>query len=139
MKILLDTNIVLTYLSGREDPYSDACEQIMLLLAEGKAEGFIAFHTLSTVWYVTRKVPDLTRRAYIRSLCTLLTVVGADNSTILASLEKADFTDFEDALQDCCAQTAGVDCIITANIKDFEHHSVIPAKTPDAFLTDISL
>ena len=42
MKVLIDTNVALTYLSGREDPFSEAVNQIMLLCARGKIEAAIA-------------------------------------------------------------------------------------------------
>ena len=51
MKALIDTNVALTYASGREDPFSDATDAIMLMCAQEKIEGAIAFHSLSTIWY----------------------------------------------------------------------------------------
>ena len=134
MKVLLDTNIVLTYLSGRDDKYTDECRSIMQLCAEEKIEGVIAFHSLSTIWYVTRKAPDGLRRSYIREICSLLTVSGADNQAVLEAVNNTRFLDFEDALQDCCAIEASCDYIITANIKDFKENSMIDAVTPEEFL-----
>ena len=69
---------------------------------------------------MSRKVPDDERRKWIRKLCTLLTVSGADNELILRAIDNADFRDFEDALQDCCAGTFHADYTITANTKDFK-------------------
>ena len=134
MKALIDTNVALTYASGREDPFSDATDAIMLMCAQEKIEGAIAFHSLSTIWYHARKLPDETRRDWIRQLCELLTVTGADNASVLAAVDNAEFKDFEDALQVCCAETFQADLIVTANVKDFRGHSGIPALTPDEFL-----
>lgn len=139
MKVLLDTNIILTYLSGRDDPYSAACETVMRLIAEEKIEGCVALHSLSTVWHVTRKAPDAERRGYIRQICVLLTVAGASNEAILDAVDNTDFTDFENALQDCCADSEDADYIVTANIKDFRGHSKVKAITPDELLSLLAL
>ncbi|MBR1685502.1 MAG: PIN domain-containing protein [Clostridia bacterium] len=138
MRALIDTNVALTYVSGREDKFSEQSDKIMLMCAEEKVDGYLAFHSLSTIWYVTRKVPDEIRRDWIKQICTVLTVVGAENSTILSAVEDTDFTDFEDALQDCCAIDAEVDYIVTVNTNDFINHSRTKAVTPEEFLTIVT-
>ncbi len=50
MKVLIDTNVAITYISGRSDPYAFETEKIMLLCAQEKIEGVLAFHSLSTIW-----------------------------------------------------------------------------------------
>ncbi len=135
MRILIDTNVAITYISGRNDPFVAEIEQIMRLCAEEQIEGVLAFHSLSTIWYVTRKAPDAERRKWIRQLCTLLTVSGADNQLILDAIEKEDFRDFEDALQDCCAQESGAEYIVTVNKRDFAGHSTVLPLTPKEFLS----
>ena len=134
MKVLIDTNVALTYVSGREDKFSDQSDKIMLLCAEEKIDGLLAFHSLSTIWYVTRKIPDEIRREWIKQLCTILTVVGAENATILDAVADTGFIDFEDALQDCCAIDSDADYIVTVNMKDFVGHSKTKAVTPDELL-----
>lgn len=134
MRVLIDTNVALNYFSGREDKYSVESEKIMLMCAEEKIDGVIAFHSLSTFWYVTRKVPEATRREWLRQICELLTISWADNDAVKAAVENSNFPDFEDALQDCCAVTVEADYIITVNTKDFAGHSKTPAVTPAEFL-----
>ena len=135
MRILLDTNILITYLSGREDPYSTECEKIVQMCSDEAVEGVVAFHSLSTIWYLTRKAPENLRRGYIKQICVLFDIAGATNGSVLKAIENQEFRDFEDALQDCCAVETDCDYIITANIKDFTDHSIVPAITPDAFIT----
>ena len=106
MRILLDTNILMTYFSGREDYYSSECEKIVEMCANEKIEGAVAFHSLSTIWYITRKAPEELRRAFIKRICVLFTIAGAGNEAVLEAIENWDFPDFEDALQDCCAAEA---------------------------------
>lgn len=133
MRVLIDTNVALTYLSGREDPFSKEIDIIMRKCAEEKLDGAIALHSLSIIWYHTRKLPEQTRRDWIRLLCELLTVSGADNESVLDAVDNVEFRDFEDALQNCCAASFNSDYIITVNIKDFEKSSV-KALTPGEFI-----
>lgn len=134
MRILIDTNIALTYLSGRDDPFSNDIDTIFRKCAEEEIEGTIALHSLSIIWYQTRKLPEETRRDWIKQICELLTVSGTDNDSVLKAIENVDFKDFEDALQDCCAKTFNAEYTITANIKDYKGVSTIPALTPKEFL-----
>ena len=134
IRALIDTNVVFTFLSGRMDSGAKECETIMMRCAQGRFEGCIALHSLSTIWYLTRKAPDSLRRRYIRQICRLLTVCGTDNEALLAAIDHTDFKDFEDAMQDCCAAEAECDVIVTANIHDYAGHSSVPAVTPEQFL-----
>ena len=44
MKVLIDANVAITYISGRDDPFSSEIEKIMRLCAEEKIEVYcIAF------------------------------------------------------------------------------------------------
>ena len=94
--------------------------------------GYIAFHTLPTIWYVLRKWDDCKRRQSLKDLCEIFTVASATQSEILSAIENDSFSDFEDCLQDKCAKDIGADYIITCNIRDFEN-SEVPAVTPDEF------
>ena len=134
MKVLLDANVALTYLTGRDDQFSEAVNQIMLMCAKEKIEGAIAFHSLSIIWYQGRKLPENVRRDWIKQLCQLLTVSSADNEDLLNAVDDTDFKDFEDAMQDCCAVRFHADFIITANIKDYKGHSNTIPLTPNDFL-----
>ena len=121
-------------MSGREDPFSNEVDVIMQKCAKEEIEGALAFHSLSTIWYQTRKLPETTRRDWIKQLCELLTISGADNKAVLGAINDKDFKDFEDALQDCCAAAFEADYTITVNVKDFKGVSKIPALTPKEFL-----
>lgn len=134
MKILIDTNVAITYISGRKDPFSQQIETVFRLCAEERVDGYLAVHSLSTIWYVSRKAPEKDRRAWLKKLCTIFTVSGADNPSILQAIDNTEFRDFEDALQDCCASVADVDYIVTVNKRDFDGHSTVPAVTPEEFI-----
>lgn len=135
MEILIDTNIALTYLTGREDRFSASVDQIFDWIAEGRISACLAFHSLSTIWYVLRKkYSEEKRREILSALCLAVEVVSAPREEILDALRKSVFRDFEDCLQDKCAKTAGADYIITANIKDFRF-SEARALDPDEFVS----
>lgn len=134
MKVLIDANVLLTYVTLREDTFSNEAAQIIDMCATGKIQGFIAFHTLSILWYVLRKVPDEIRRDTIKQICEILDVAYTDKQAVLEAIGNVGFKDFEDNLQDCCAKSVGADYIVTANVNDFAGHSKVPAVAPDEFI-----
>lgn len=131
--VLIDTNILLNYITNREDEFLDSSIRIVEMCANGDLRGYIAFHTLSTLWYVLRKRTDKERRQNLRDICQIFQVTSASQKEILDAIERDSFTDFEDCLQDKCAKEVGADYIITCNLKDFAL-SEIPAITPKDFV-----
>ena len=106
----------------------------MNLCALKEIEGYMAFHSLSTLWYVMRKeCPDTERRRQLKNVCKVLTVVGAEQDAILDAIDRDSFKDFEDCLQDKCAAGVHADYLITCNIKDYTE-SETKAVTPAEFL-----
>lgn len=69
--MLLDTNVLLTYVSGREDDYSDSVEKIINYCVEEEVNGFVAFHSLSIIWNVARKRPEEERRQWLQEICEI--------------------------------------------------------------------
>ena len=133
MVVLIDTNILLNYLTNRDDDYLKQSIRIVEMCAKGECIGYIAFHTLSTLWYVLSKRSDKERRENLRDICEIFIVASASQKEILDAIDKDSFSDFEDCLQDKCAKEIGADYIITCNTKDFEN-SEIPAVNPIEFL-----
>ena len=134
MVVLIDTNILLNYLTNREDAYLEQSMRIVEMCAKGECMGYIAFHTLSKLWYVLRRRSDKERRQNLWDICEIFTVASASQREILDAINKDSFSDFEDCLQDKCAKEIGADCIITCNTKDFEN-SEVPAVNPKEFLS----
>ena len=131
--LLIDTNVLLNYITNREDIYLEQSVEVVRKCAVGECTGYIAFHTLSTLWYVLRKRSGASRRQNLKDICEIFTVATASQAEILDAIEKDNFTDFEDCLQDKCAKNIGADYIITCNVRDFEN-SEIPAITPVDFI-----
>lgn len=132
MVLLIDTNVLLNYVTNRQDKYLQQSIEIVRLCASGICDGYIAFYSLSTLWYVLRKRSDSERRQILRDLCEIFSVAAASQDKILDAISKDSFEDFEDCLQDKCAKEVNADFIITCNIEDFQA-SEVPAVTPAEF------
>ena len=133
MRALIDTNVLVDYVSRREPYYedarkiADACKELLF-------EGCIAAHSIPDIYYILRKTMSAPkRREALRIVCQIFEVVKLDDKKLLSALDDADFTDFEDCLQSLCALDFHADYIVTRNPKDFAR-SGIPAITPDEFL-----
>jgi len=132
MVLLLDINIILDYLLKREEFYYNA-KRIIEKCSDENINGCIALHTITTLWYLLRKVPDDRRRFALKSICELLQIVGTTHDEVVKALDTPEFKDFEDCIQTKCAKTAKADYIITRNKQDFSE-SEIPVLTPQEWL-----
>lgn len=135
---LIDTNVIINFITKREDPYKNECFKIMQLCAENAFEGYIAFHSLSIIWYVIKKIEtEAKARAWLSDLCDLLTVTGATQEQIKEAIKNQNFHDFEDCLQDECAVHVNAEYIVTCNTKDFKNAKT-SVVTPDVFIKIIT-
>ena len=133
MVLLIDANVILNYLLQRDDNELDGSNAIIEKCASLDCVGYIAFHTLSILWYVLRKKDEKIRREYLKTICEIFTVASASQDEILKAIENSEFKDFEDCLQDKCAKDVGADYIITCNVKDYIN-SEVEAITPSEFI-----
>ncbi|MBR6200200.1 MAG: PIN domain-containing protein [Spirochaetales bacterium] len=133
MRILIDTNVLLDFLTKRPDFFKDACDVIAFCVND-KIEGFIAAHSVVNAFYLMRKdYLHSERRKIILNVLKCLSIVDIDEEKIISSLENEEFTDFEDCLQDECAEEIRADYIVTRDMNDFTK-SKIPAITPSDFV-----
>lgn len=134
--VLIDTNIFIDVLQDRI-PFTDNSQAVIGLVTQKKIKGAVAAHSITNLWYILRKThSDEERRNYLLSLFELFDVVSIDKNRLVAALEKSDFKDFEDCLQDECAYAINADYIITRNAKDSES-SMVKALTPEEFLENL--
>lgn len=128
----------MNFITKRDDFYKEACVEIIKLCAENVVEGYVAFHSLATIWYVIKKQEsEGEARAWLADICDILTVTGATQEQVKEAINNLDFRDFEDCLQDECAVHANVQYIVTCNIKDFQYAKT-PVVTPDDFVAMIA-
>lgn len=132
MVILVDTNVVIDFLLTRE-PFFDASAEVIRGCADGEVEGYIAFHSIPNLWYILRKISEEKRRKWLSDICSFLRVAGAKHEDVVKAIKMKEFRDFEDCLQDRCAESIGADFILTRNTEDFEG-SVVRAIAPEEFL-----
>lgn len=130
---LIDTNVIINFITKREDPYKDACFEVMRLCAENVFKDYDAFHPLSIIWYVVRRQETEEKaRAWLNNICEILTVTGATQEQVKEAIKNLNFRDFEDCLQDECAVNANAEYIVTYNVKDFRYAKT-SVVTPDVF------
>ena len=132
MRALIDTNVLIDYISRREPHYStafkivDACDKSVFV-------GCIAAHSIPDIYYILRKShTPAKRREALLLMCKIFEVESLDKRKLVDALADERFTDFEDCLQSLSALKFRADYIVTRNPKDFER-SAIPALTPDEF------
>lgn len=133
MVALIDTNVLMNFLLGRDDPQLDSSLETVRRCVLNEFKGVIAFHTLSTIWYAERRCTEDMRRNDLRTICRIFTVAAATHKAVESAVENSGFRDFEDCLQYICAETAEAYCIVTCNTRDFSV-SPIPAVTPSEFI-----
>ena len=137
MKILVDTNVIIDALTGRE-PFREAAEQIFLLAANQIEDMYITASSATDIYYLTRKHLHDTDQAKntmakLYELFHILDVTSSDCREALSSGVK----DYKDAVIASCAGRNRMDYIVTRNIRDYEH-SKVKALLPDELLKLIS-
>lgn len=119
MKLLVDTNIVLDVVLERGESAMEAA-QLLSVIEEGKADGYVAGHSVTTVYYVVSRTKDEgTARQAVSDLLDILEVIPPNDATFRRALT-LPMRDYEDAVQAACALKIGADYIVTRNVKDFE-------------------
>ena len=137
MKILVDTNVIIDALTGRE-PFRESAEQIFLFAANQIEDMYITATSATDIYYLIRKHLHNTEQskntmAKLYELFSILDVTAKDCQDALLT----DMQDYEDAVISCCAKRNQIDYIVTRNIKDYEHAKV-RALLPNAFINLVS-
>lgn len=133
MDVLIDTNVLIDVIAHR-DSFFEASKAVYDGCKNGKYNGFLAVHTITNMNYILRKeLADEERRQTLLAIMKVFDVVGLDSPKLISALERSNFPDFEDCLQDECAIDIHADYIITRNKDDFAA-SRIKAVTPVEFL-----
>ena len=137
MVILIDTNVILDYLTSRK-PFVDIANDVLDLCFQQKCSGYIATHSITNIFYILRKQFSVSeRKKLLIDLCEFIEVAGIQKEQVIDALTNEDFDDFEDCLQVECAKMVNADYIITRDIEDFST-SEIPAILPKDFLEIIA-
>lgn len=138
MKVFLDTNILIDFISGRQ-PFAHEAIVFFQLADDKEIELMVSDLTIVNTVYVLRRLHYALTDIYetlneVRSLLTV-TPMGAE---VIDHCLQARSNDFEDEAQYYSAIMAGADYIITRNKKDFpaETHNVV---TPQEFFNEMNI
>ena len=137
MKILVDTNIIIDALTGRE-PFRESAEQIFLLAANQIEEMYITAGSATDIYYLIRKYlhnaeQSKNTMSKLYQLFGILDVTANDCQDALL----LDIKDYEDAVVSCCAKRNQMNYIVTRNVKDYKQ-SKVKALLPDDFVKLVS-
>lgn len=99
MVVLIDTNVILDYLLERQPQFIYA-DSVFSQCRTKRVKGFVAFHSISTIWYLLRKRPQAESRSLLTQVTDLLTVTSASHEEVVNAIKNENFSDFEDCLQE---------------------------------------
>jgi len=120
MKIFLDTNIVIDFLSGRE-PFADDAIALFQLADNHEVELIVTDLTLVNTVYVLQRLHHPIDSIYevLNNIRPLISIVPIGEAVIDMCLRHRS-NDFEDDVQYFAAVNALADYIVTRNKKDFD-------------------
>lgn len=128
MKVLLDINVLLDVVLERA-PWHPAAARLLSDVHEGHVLGFVASHTVPTIYYIVEKARDRsTAASAITDLLRVVDVVPVDKEDLHQALV-LPIDDFEDAVQLAAALKIGAEYIVTRNEQDFKRGSIPPIHT----------
>lgn len=140
MRVLIDSDVIIAAMAGTEDQ-SAASQEVMDALSQGRFTGLTTpilmaniMFVLSNKWRVSRKHVDRDRVVKaMNSMLPLFAMLPVTHADFYASFA-SEFADLEDGVQHFAAMhAAGVDAIVTCNIKDYTA-SQIPVMEPSSFI-----
>ena len=130
--VLYDTNILLDVILNRA-PHVRASAAALDLVGQGKVEGYVAGHAVTTIAYlVQREKGAAEARKALAHLLSRVHVAPVTDTSVRRALT-LEFGDLEDAVCAASAQEAGCTVIVTRNPQHFRKGEP-PALLPEAFL-----
>lgn len=135
MTVLLDLNVVLDTLLGRE-PWRAEADEIWEANRDGRIDAWVSAAAPPTLFYIVRKQADLTRARLAITNCLASLEIAPVNRTTLELASTFPGSDFEDNLQIACAVESQLDVIVTRNPGDFAG-SPVKVLTPAELLAQL--
>jgi predicted nucleic acid-binding protein len=128
-RILLDVNVVLDVLMNRA-PHADASSHVWSLVEDGRVEGLLSAHAVTTIHYLNaREVPPKMAARTTEALLSVFGVAAVDQVVVRTALGLG-WKDFGDAVTAAAAERARCAAIVTRNVRDFRR-SPVRAFTPE--------
>ena len=131
-KLFLDTNVILDFILKREG-FANEAAIIFDLGERKKLQLYLSSLSINNLDYVVSKIESKQKsREIIIKLLSLVEILSVDKSTIKKAA-LSEFKDFENAVQNFCAEEANLKHILTRDLKDFKK-SKLSIQTPKEFL-----
>ena len=133
MKVFLDTNVLIDFLTAREPFGPEACAIIRKCTDGNSVSGCFSSLSSCDIVYILRNcfgVDELRKQVF--ALGSILEMLDT-RATEVKNAQSSGEDDFEDTVQRLCAENNGADVIITRDKNGFENAS-IPVMTPTEFL-----
>jgi predicted nucleic acid-binding protein len=133
MNVLIDTNVVLDVLLGRE-PFVAQSAKVVFLSEKSVINGYVSASTATDIFYIVRKEFQDKGKAYdaVGKLFQAVKIAAVDGETIDDAIKRR-WNDFEDCVQFVVARGLDVKYIVTRDIKGFNDSDIAPT-TPVDFL-----
>lgn len=137
MRILIDTCIIIDALQNCE-PFNKNAQNIFLLAANRKFDGFITAKSVIDIYYMTHRLThnDKATRDILSRLFKLFDLADASGTDCKYALS-SEVSDYEDAVMVETALRTQMDAIVTRNTKDYSK-SVVAVFTPDELIQKIA-
>src|SRR5579871_1050930 len=131
-RILFDINVVLDVLLDR-NPHAAASAGAWAAIESGKAEGLLAAHSVTTIYYLIRKETKAAESR--RMMAAILKVFGGApvDATAVREALQLPCPDFEDGVTAMAAGHAGCDYIVTRDPRGFRG-SPVQSLTPEMLM-----
>jgi len=132
MKILIDANVIIDVLIGREPHFESSAA--ILKLCGIQITGLIIASQTTDIFYLLRRNGKNSDEAklILQKLTNNLKVTDVTAADVRNALD-SNMSDYEDALLAFCGKRQKAEYIVTRNEKDFEK-SPVTALSPQAFL-----
>jgi len=136
-KVFIDSDVVLDFLTKRE-PFHEEAMRIFEYANRGKLKLFVSSLSVNNINYVVSKLDSAEKaKKKLIALLELIEILPVGKSAVKKSLF-SDFRDFEDGLQNFCAEEEKLTSIVTRNTRDYSNsHLVI--QTPKEFLAGFEM
>lgn len=133
MRLFLDTNIVIDFMSNRS-PFNENAKKLFIAAAHQYVDLFVSDLTIINTIYILSRLHYPLNTIYdaLDKLFPLINVVPIGGNIITTCLKNRP-KDFEDEAQYLSAMSVGVDYIITRNKKDFPSSNNV--LTPSEYLS----
>ena len=137
MRALIDTCVILDALLERE-PFREAAQEIVLASANRMFDGFLTAKSVLDLYYLLHRHThsDAESRRLLSGILTLFELLDTSGSDCRRALS-SQLSDYEDAVMAQTALRAGMDCIVTRNVRDYKS-APLPVHTPSEFLKKLS-